>query len=72
MQKFAGRHNYIYFLLIFILRYLCRISKNAANFSDYVENVIEKTFNEEQLKPSRVYYEDLIANIIIYKKYMHE
>ena len=44
-----------------------KVSKNNANFSDYIENVIEKTFNEKQLKPSKEYYEDLIANIIIYK-----
>lgn len=43
------------------------VSRNNINFNDYISKDIETDFNEKSLIPSKIYFEDLIANTILYK-----
>ena len=44
------------------------VSKNIQNFNEYISKVIEDEFNSKMYVPSKIYYEDLIANTILYKE----
>lgn len=65
-QKFLkselAKYSNVYLQLPYV------VSKGAQkNFIYYVDKVIEKEFNEKNKLPSKIYYEDLIANAIIFR-----
>ncbi|WP_339893238.1 AIPR family protein [uncultured Algibacter sp.] len=65
-QKFLkselAKYSNVYLQLPFV------VSKGAQkNFVYYVDKVIEKDFNSKNKLPSRIFYEDLIANAIIFR-----